>query len=139
MGEEILAKLRDHQLRRGREQINLNEVEQRLDGEQDYQPERDLVQQCGVGGDEGRVEQVPHDLGEGERNACACDQAQERDYQPPQVWSDTRQQSAQRSWRRNGLLRARRWTLRRDCERRRRRQGANTFRSMTIATNSSAR
>ena len=64
--EHVLAQLRDHALRRAREQVDLDEVHQPLQRERSRQAERDAVEQRAVVLLERGVEQVLHDGGKGE-------------------------------------------------------------------------
>jgi hypothetical protein len=96
MGEQILAKLRDYELRRRREQIYLHEVEHSLNREENEQSKRYLVEEARIGRDERRVEQVPHDLWERQRDAGAQEQTHEGDKQSPQMRADSRKQPGER-------------------------------------------
>src|SRR6266550_463457 len=135
----IFAKLRDHQLGRGGQQIDLDEVERGLNREKNEQAERDSVEQLRVRRNERGVEEVPHDLGKSQRDTGASQQAHESENQSSQIRANPRQQSAQRAWGRNCLLTARRWTLRRNREWRLCRHAPRTLRSITIARKRSAR
>ena len=61
MREQIPAQRRDHSLRRNRQQIDLREVEQRLQRKQREEAERDSVEELGVSLHEGRVEKTLND------------------------------------------------------------------------------
>src|SRR5438105_6471636 len=112
MREQIFAQLGDDKFGGRRQQIDLHEVEQCLDGEENQQTQRDLIEEPRVGGDERGVEQMTNDLWERQCDAGARQQAHEGDQQSPQVRSDPREQTSEGPRRRNRLIGARRRTLR---------------------------
>ena len=77
MREQIASQRRDHSLGRDRQQVDLHEIEQRLNRKQPDQAERDPVEQFEVAANERRVEQMTDDLRERERDADAHQQADE--------------------------------------------------------------
>src|SRR5689334_6914775 len=139
MREQVLPQLRNHQLRRRRKQIDLDEIEERLKREQQQQTGGNAIQQRLICRDECSVQEVSNDLRKRERDASAQEQAHERHHQPPHVRPHPRQQSAERARRRYRLGCTRSWPLGANRERRRRSHANNTFRSITIAMKSNAR
>ena len=93
-------------LRRGREQVDLDEIHRALQREQRDQPERDPVEQRAVALLERRVEQVAHDVREREPDAGRDDETDRADRERAAIRAHSRHDGGQRCGR-DGLPRPR--------------------------------
>ena len=136
--EELLTQCGDDALSSRAEEVDLHEVENRLDGKEEQEPDRDPIELPAIRAHERRVEQMSDDERKDETDARARGEADRGEGERADVRPDARQQSRERL-RRDQLAPWRHRVGGGDGGRRQRFAHDDTCRSTAIATKSRAR